>query len=127
MLEAVAVRLEGGRPGSRFPLLQLLRREGPISSPECGALVFEVARLRVLLSTLPLDGADASASPPRANGNGAPRSLADVFGKPLSVVDHFARLGAASGDGTRVESAAADPSDSAPLAPVPSPAPGLAS
>jgi hypothetical protein len=120
MLDAVARRLESGRPGSRFPLLQLLRREGPVSAPECGALAFEVSRLEALLSALPCEGdepadaregAEASAAP-------APRTAAHAFARPLRVLAHFARLGAASGDGLRVEAATAE--SSSPLAlPVP--------
>jgi hypothetical protein len=136
MLDAVARRLEGGRPGSRFPLLQLLRREGAVSAPECGALAFEVARLQSMLGALPCAGdepPEARDAPstlgrgglgsdgigsdgiPRGASSSPPRTVAEAFSRPLRVLAHFARLGAASGDGLRLE--ATEPSPAPPPLP----------
>jgi hypothetical protein len=126
LLDVVARHLEHGRPGSRFPLLQLLRRLAPLSPAECEALVREATRLKALLAPLPVAlladpsapalGAPRDAPPPaptgelfpRLNGNGAPKTLADAFAWPLFVVDHLARLGAASGRGARFETGDVD-------------------
>ena len=127
MLATVALRLEGGRPGSRFPLLQLVRRAAPLSPAECDALVREVTRLKSMLAPMPLDllehvapttpaGGESATNVsapipelfPRLNGNGAPKNLSDEFAWPMFVLDHVARLGAASGRGARFESGDVD-------------------
>lgn len=116
MAGVVARRLEGARPGSRFPLLRLVGREQPLTPTECDALAREVARLRQMLAPLPAKVLDedipaAEPSPEwfrRVNGEGAPKNLADAFAWPLFVLEHIARLGAASRRGARFEVGDAD-------------------
>ena len=123
MLEIVVRCLEAGRPGTRFPLVRLLARRGPISSAECDALSREMVRLGAAFEPHDVDAlreppprADAdpalSAAAPldpvpepfrRLNGNGAPRTLADAFAWPLFVVERVARLGSASRRGASIE------------------------
>ncbi|MFO0934004.1 MAG: hypothetical protein U1E39_15050 [Planctomycetota bacterium] len=144
MAAVVARRLEGARPGSRFPLLRLVGRPTPLTAVECDSLAREVTRLRHLLSALPAtadpapDATDAApdaaaddpapidADPladamPRAQGarDPSPRTLADAFAWPLFVLEHIARLGAASRRGARFEvgDAAAFARDRTPLSP----------
>jgi hypothetical protein len=114
--------LENGRAGSRFPLLRLVGRAQALSSGECDALVREVVRLRHLLAPFSADelrpapraavsdpGLDGAAPlgpapDPFPRGGGAPpRTLADAFARPLAVLEHVARLGAASRCGARFE------------------------
>lgn len=121
MANVVSKRLEGSKAGSRFPLLRLVGRREPLSAIECEALAREVTRLRSVLAPLPAsaiaDGRDegsrddsALGAPTavreifrRLNGDGAPRTLAEAFGWPLFVLEHIARLGAASRRGARFE------------------------
>lgn len=111
MAGVVARRLEGERPGSRFPLLRLVGREQPLTPAECDALAREVARLRQMLAPVPAQvlAEDAATTEPapewfrRVDGEGAPRSLADAFAWPLFVLEHIARLGATSRRGARFE------------------------
>jgi len=129
LAQVVARRLEGERPGSRFPLLQLVGRAAPLTADECDSLVREVARLRHRLAALPVDaaehGTDAASTPggaaagagegaidggrppptfvkarPDASATG---TLADAYAGPLFVLEHIARLGAASRRGARFE------------------------
>jgi hypothetical protein len=119
-LDVVARRLEGGRPGARFPLLQLLRRSGPVTSPQCGALVFEVARLRVLLGGVPCEAPDApdpAAFPAAGAAANERKTLAEAYAWPLGVLDHFSRLAAASGDGARFDDVDEREATPAPLRP----------
>jgi hypothetical protein len=117
LLRCVERCLEGGRAGTRFPLLRLVGRATPLSVPECEALVREVARLRGHLSVLaasnlleetgPASGDDRQTpadGPPRGTFSppGA-KSLADVFALPLAALEHHGRLGAISGRGARFE------------------------
>jgi hypothetical protein len=126
--DVVARVLENGREGSRFPLLRLVGRKVALTHEECDALVREIARLRGLLAAhavealraptpdLPSDPALAAALPldavpepfPRLNGNGAPRTLADAFARPLFVLEHVCRLGAAGRRGARFETGPGD-------------------
>lgn len=139
MVAVVARRLEGERPGSRFPLLRLVGRTTPLTAVECESLAREVSRLRQLLVALPAPTSTSVASPdalsldPNASGpaavgpsappvdreappadgatpepsmaprGAAPRTLADAFAWPLFVLEHIARLGAASRHGARFE------------------------
>jgi hypothetical protein len=105
MASVVARRLEGSRAGSRFPLLRSIGRREPLSASECEALAREVARLRQHLSPMTLaldedavDGLGGDSSRARQD-----RTLAEVFAGPLSVLEHIARLGAASRRGARFE------------------------
>jgi len=141
MTATVTRCLEGGRVGTRFPLLRLVSRKPALSGEECDALGREIARLRALLGVISVETAAASnaevppaaptsdpalaaAAPlssdggaatspapfepfPRWNGSGAPRTLADLFAWPLHVLEHVAKLGAASRRGARFEVAAA--------------------
>jgi hypothetical protein len=124
MTATVSRCLEGGREGSRFPLLRLVSRRPALSAEECDALGREIARLRGLLSVVSIssledrpsptsDPALAAAAPldaprepepfPRWNGSAAPRTLADAFAWPLHVLENVARLGAASRRGASLE------------------------
>jgi hypothetical protein len=125
LAESVARHLEGGRAGSRFPLLRVLLRRGPVSAAECDALAREVVRLRAALASVAVsawfdaprpsgDPALEAAAPlspapppsdafPRRQGEGPPKTLADAFAWPLFVAEHVARLGGASRRGVRVE------------------------
>ena len=125
LAESVTRHLEGGRAGSRFPLLRVLLRRGPVSAAECDALAREVVRLRAALASVavtalfdvpppgsaPALDAAAPLSPvpwpsdpfPRRHGEGPPKTLADAFAWPLFVAEHVARLGGASRRGVRVE------------------------
>jgi hypothetical protein len=120
LTDVVAQRLEGGRAGTRFPLLRVLLRRGAVSAQECDALAREVVRLRVALASVALDAPDArrtsdpaldaaaplstpAASPAGAPKAPAPRTLAETYARALSVVEHVARLGGASRRGVRVE------------------------
>ena len=127
LAQTVVARLEGGRAGTRFPLLRVLLRRGPVSAEECDALVREVVRLRAALAALPPDdapdprragdpaleaAAPLSPAPPlsptpspgaSARRDATPRTLADAWARPLSVAEHVARLGGASRRGVRVE------------------------
>lgn len=150
MAAVVARRLEGERPGSRFPLLRLVGRPTPLTAVECDSLAREVTRLRHLLAALPAaadpapdttdaaqdaaadepapldadrlaDAAPRADAMPRAQGarDLSPRTLADAFAWPLFVLEHIARLGAASRRGARFEvgDAAAFARDRTPLSP----------
>jgi hypothetical protein len=123
MAETVARCLEAGRAGTRFPLLRLVPRRPALTGEECDALSREVPRLRAVLACVGVEnlrpagpgaGSDpalSAAAPlepapepfPRWNGSGAPRTLADAFAWPLHVLEHGARLGAASRRGARLE------------------------
>jgi len=156
MAAVVARRLEGERPGSRFPLLRLVGRPTPLTAVECESLAREVTRLRHLLAALPASTSGGEVAPPsdatgvagatrRSEENGrddavgavdggpAPegsptldampsagaRTLADAFAWPLFVLEHIARLGAASRRGARFEvgDAVAFARDRTPLSP----------
>jgi hypothetical protein len=107
----VSRRLEGARTGSRFPLLQLIGRIEPLTASECEVLAREVTRLRHVLAPVPARVLDEEADAGRgldewihaANGAERPRTLADAFAWPLFVLEHIARLGAASRRGARFE------------------------
>jgi hypothetical protein len=121
--DAVTRLLEGGRAGTRFPLLRLVGRARPLSQGECEALAREVVRLRQRLAPFSVDelrpppragasdpaldgAAPLGASPepfPRPEGAPPPRTLAEAFAWPLRVLEHVARLGAASHRGARFE------------------------
>jgi hypothetical protein len=104
MAAVVARRLEGSRAGSRFPLLRSIGRREPLSASECEALAREVARLRQHLAPVP--ATTLSEEAPGAIGDDVPAAaatLADAFAVPLSVLEHIARLGAASRRGARFE------------------------
>jgi hypothetical protein len=122
MGDAVTRLLEGGRAGSRFPLLRLVGRAQPLSHAECEALAREVVRLRHHLAPFSVDelrppprgasdpaldgAAPLGPAPdpfPRGDGVPPPRTLADAFAHPLAVLEHVARLGATSRCGARFE------------------------
>lgn len=124
----VARRLEDARPGSRFPLLRLVGRREPLTATECDSLARETARLRQRLAAVPVGdlgaGPGAVADPSAADDDVGPeaaparrrrdptapdddprpaRTLADVYDDTLYVLEHIARLGAASRRGARFE------------------------
>ena len=182
MAAVVTRRLEGARPGSRFPLQRLVGRPTPLTAVECESLAREVTRLRHLLAALPAAPGGGGGGVPTlsdapgvaeaaglsevkglsdvtgvseptglseatgrsqatglsgavgaADGGPAPessrtldrtpsigaRTLADAFAWPLFVLEHIARLGAASRRGARFEvgDAVAFARDRTPLSP----------
>jgi len=113
LADVVTRKLESARAGSRFPLLRLVGRAEPLTALECEALAREVTRLRQVLAPLSAESVDATLpsddmpapptaepAPERTNGT---RTLADAFAWPLFVLEHIARLGAASRRGARFE------------------------
>ncbi len=115
LVACVAGRVEREMAGRRFPLLHVVERRRPLSGTECEALVWELARLRTILSTLPAvarddDGAGApTAGLGSATGVAGHRTLADVHQSTILALDHAARLGAASRRGARFEADDAAP------------------
>ena len=97
LVSRIVPRVEATTAGRRFPLLRLIDARHALSGTECEALVWEIARLRTILSTEP--------APDTAAGEGpfARRTLADVHAATLSALDLGARLGAASHRGARFE------------------------
>jgi hypothetical protein len=128
LAQAVTLNLEGGRAGTRFPLLRVLLRKGPVSAQECDALAREVVRLRAALKSVSFDpptpasrpsGDPAldAAAPLSPTGPARPLkaphpTLADLYARALSVAEHVARLGGASRRGVRVEVGPDLPDDS---------------
>ncbi len=104
LVGVVVARMEAAGHGRRFPLLHVVEARRPLTGTECEALVWEIARLKTILSTFPAplptsDTPDAVA-PPLSR-----RTLCDVHGATLSALDLAARLGAASRRGARFEGA----------------------
>jgi hypothetical protein len=115
LADVVSRRFDGARTGSRFPLLRLIGRPEPLTASECEVLAHEVTRLRhVLAVPAGVLDEDAAAGPAldewmqSHNGSERPRTLADAFAWPLFVLEHIARLGAASRRGARFEVGDAD-------------------
>ena len=140
LLDAISSRLEAGRVGARYPLVRLLSRRGPVTAGECDALSREVVRVRagleresadwlrgppaggeadpVLGAALPLDRMPEPFRRLNGNGgtggNGVPKTLAEAFAWPLSVVESVTRLGSASRRGVRLEIVPTEPAIEAP-------------
>lgn len=98
LVELVSRRDLIDAPGRRFPLLHVVGARRPLSGTECEALVWELARLRTLLSTI--------AAPAPVDAPSSPlwrRTLADVHDATIAALDRGARLGAASRRGARFE------------------------
>jgi len=117
LVACVLTRVEGDLPGRRFPLLRVVGDRGALSGIECEALVWELARVRTILSTLPAD--DALGRPPADGASGASeaglvarrlgagrRTLADAHEATILALDRAARLGAANRRGACFEVAA---------------------
>lgn len=114
LVEVVAVRMEAEGHGRRFPLLHVVGARRTLTGTECEALVWELARLRTILSTLAAPVVEGVPSAPLPR-----RTMADVYGATLSGLDLAARLGAASRRGARFEAADAG-SDAGPAGDSPS-------
>ena len=104
LVKVVAGRMEAEGQGRRFPLLHVMEARGTLTGTECEALVWELARLKTILSALAAPVGDGAASSPLPR-----RTMADVYGATLSGLDLAARLGAASRRGARFEASDAGP------------------
>ena len=100
LVELVAGRMEAEGHGRRFPLLHVVAACRTLTGTECEALVWELARLRTILSTLAAPVGEGAPSAPLPR-----RTMADVYAATLSGLDLAARLGAASRRGARFEAA----------------------